>query len=34
MPEARLGGRPVGDWLAATGRAGLTRMEPPGWFQS
>lgn len=34
MPETRLGGRPVGDWLAETGRAGLTVVAPPGWYST
>jgi 7,8-dihydro-6-hydroxymethylpterin-pyrophosphokinase len=32
MPEARIEGRPVRDWLREAGREGLTVVEPPGWF--
>jgi 2-amino-4-hydroxy-6-hydroxymethyldihydropteridine diphosphokinase len=31
MPEARIAGRTVGEWLARTGRAGLTMVAPAGW---
>jgi 2-amino-4-hydroxy-6-hydroxymethyldihydropteridine diphosphokinase len=34
MPAARIGGRTAADWLADAGRAGLTMIEPPGWFQA
>jgi 2-amino-4-hydroxy-6-hydroxymethyldihydropteridine diphosphokinase len=32
MPDARIGGRRAAEWLAETGRAGLTEVEPAGWF--
>lgn len=32
MPDARIAGRTVAEWLVETGRAGLTAVEPVGWF--
>jgi 2-amino-4-hydroxy-6-hydroxymethyldihydropteridine diphosphokinase len=32
VPDARIAGRTVREWLAETGRAGLTVVEPPGWY--
>lgn len=33
MPQARIGGRTLAQWLAETGRAGLVMVKPPGWFE-
>ena len=32
MPGAQIGGRRIADWLAQAGQAGLTMVEPPGWY--
>lgn len=34
MPDARIGGRTVAEWLTGTDRAGLSLAEPPGWFSN